>query len=72
MDLILRWIMVFFTTPSSVEFIEENQRCFRLNSYFMAAVLAAAIFSRGFFSPCLAISARLVMVPGESMFHLEQ
>ena len=37
----------------------------------MAAVLAAAIYSRGVFSPCLAISARRVMVPGESMFHLE-
>ena len=37
----------------------------------MAAVLADAIYSRGGFSPCLAGSARCVMVPGGSMFHLE-
>ena len=37
----------------------------------MAAVLAAASYSRGGFSPCLAVSARRVMVPGEITFHLE-
>ena len=37
----------------------------------MAAVLAAASYSREGFSPCLAISARRVRVPGGSMFHLE-
>ena len=37
----------------------------------MAAVLADAIYSRVGFSPCLAGSARCVMVPGGSMFHLE-
>ena len=71
MDLILRWIMVFFTTPSSVEFIEENQRCFRLGSYFMAVFWAAASYSRGGFSLFRAGSARRVIVPGGSTFHLE-
>ena len=52
-------------------YIEEHHRCFRLGSYFMAAVLAAAIYSRGSFSPCLVVSARRVMVPGGSKFHLE-
>ena len=51
--------------------IEEHQRCFRLGSYFMAAVLAAARYSRGGFSLCLAGSARRVMVPGGSNFHLK-
>ena len=37
----------------------------------MAAVLAADSYSRGGFSPCLAISARRVRVPGGSTFHLE-
>ena len=37
----------------------------------MAAVLAAARYSRGGFSLCLAGSARRVMVPGGSTFHLE-
>ena len=37
----------------------------------MDAVLAAASYSRGGFSPCLAGSARRVMVPGGSTFHLE-
>ena len=37
----------------------------------MAAVLAAARYYRGGFSLCLAGSARCVMVPGGSMFHLE-
>ena len=37
----------------------------------MASVLEAAIYSRGGFSLCLAGSARRVMVPGGSMFHLE-
>ena len=37
----------------------------------MAAVLAAASYSIGDFSPCLAGSARRVMVPGVSTFHLE-
>ena len=37
----------------------------------MAAVWAAARYSRGGLSLCLAISARRVMVPGVSTFHLE-
>ena len=37
----------------------------------MAAVWAAASYSRGGFSLCLAGSARRVMVPGGSTFHLE-
>ena len=37
----------------------------------MAAVLAAAIYSRGDFSLCLAGSARRVVVPGGSTFDLE-
>ena len=51
--------------------IEEHHRCFGLGGYFMAAVLAAAIYSRRGFSPFLAGSARRVMVPGGSTFHLE-
>ena len=42
--------------------IEEHQRCFGLGSYFMAAVLAAASYSRGGFILYLADSAR--RVPG--------
>ena len=37
----------------------------------MAVVLAAARYSRGGFSPCLAVSVRRVRVPGGSTFHLE-
>ena len=37
----------------------------------MAAVLAAASYSWGGFSPCLAVSERRVRVPGGSIFHLE-
>ena len=37
----------------------------------MAVVLAAAIYSRIGFSPCLAVRARHVMVPGGIVFHLE-
>ena len=37
----------------------------------MAAVLVAASYSRRGFSPCLAVSARRVRVPGGSTFHLE-
>ena len=37
----------------------------------MAAVLAAASYSRGGFSLCLAGSTRRVMVSGGSKFHLE-
>ena len=51
--------------------IEKHQIFFRLDSYFMAAVLAAASYSRGVFSLCLAGSVRRVMVPGGSTFHLE-
>ena len=51
--------------------MEEHQRCFRLGSYFMAAVLEAASYSKGGFSLCLAVSVRPVMVPGGSMSHLE-
>ena len=52
-------------------YIEEHHRCFRLGIYFMAAALDAASYSRGGFIPCLAGSARRVMVPGGSTFHLE-
>ena len=51
--------------------IEDHQICFRLGSYFMAAVWAAASYSRGGSSLCLSGSARHVMVPGGSKFHLE-
>ena len=51
--------------------IEEHQRCFGLGSYFMAAVLAADSYSRGGFIFYLADSARRVVVPGGSTFHLE-
>ena len=51
--------------------IEEHHMCLRLGSYFMAAMLAAASYSRGGFSPCLAGSVRCVIVPGGSTFHLE-
>ena len=55
----------------SVTGIEEHHRCFRLGSYFMAAVLAAASYSRGGFSLCLAGSARRVMFPCGITFHME-
>ena len=45
--------------------------CFGLGGYFMAALLAAASYSRIGFSPCLAIRARRVRVPGGGAFHLE-
>ena len=45
--------------------------CFGLGDYFMAALLAAARYSRGGFSPCLAVNARCVRVPSGSTFHLE-
>ena len=45
--------------------------CFGLGGYFIAAVLAAVRYSRGGFSPCLVVSARRVMVPGGSTFHME-
>ena len=51
--------------------IEKYQRCFRLGSYFMAAVWAAASYSRWGFSLCRAGNARRVMVPGGSKFHME-
>ena len=37
----------------------------------MAAALAVTSYSRGCFSLCLAVSARRVMVPGRSTFHLK-
>ena len=37
----------------------------------MAAVLAAARYSRIGFSPCLAVCARRMRVPSGSVFHLE-
>ena len=37
----------------------------------MATVLAAARYYREGFSLCLAVSAKRVMVPGGSTFHLE-
>ena len=51
--------------------IEEHHRCFGLGGYFMAAVLAAASYSRISFSLCLAVRARRVRVPGGSVFHLK-
>ena len=51
--------------------IEEHHRCFGLGGYFMAAVLAAASYSRTCFSLCLAARARHVRVLGGSAFHLE-
>ena len=51
-------------------YIEDHQICFRLDIYFMAAVLAANRYSRGE-SLCLAVSARRVMVPCGSTLHLE-
>ena len=52
-------------------YIKEHLRFFRLGSYFMAAVLSAASYSRGGFSLYLDVSARHVMVTGGSTFHLE-
>ena len=51
--------------------IEEHHRCFGLGGYFMAAVLAAASYSRIGFSIYFAVHARRVRVPGGSKFHLE-
>ena len=63
--------MIFPLLDYSNVFIEEHQRCSRLGSYFISAVLAAASYSRGSFSLCLTRSARRGMVTGGSMFHLE-
>ena len=52
-------------------YIEEHHRYFGLGGYFMAAVLAAAIYSRIGFSLYFAVCARRVRVPGGSKFHLE-
>ena len=54
--------------------IEDHRICFRVGTYFMAAVLAAASYSRGGFILCLAGNARCVMVPGGNTFtwNLEQ
>ena len=52
-------------------YIEEHHRCFGLGGYFMAAVLAAASYSRIGFSTCLAVHVRRVRVPGGSVLHLE-
>ena len=51
--------------------IEEHHRCFRIDGYFMAAVLAAASYSRIGFSLYFAVCARCVRVPDGSKFHLE-
>ena len=51
--------------------IEEHHRCFGLGGYFMAAVLAAASYSRIGFSIYFAVRARHVRFPGGSKFHLE-
>ena len=51
--------------------IEDQHRCLGLYGYFMAAVLAAASYSRIGFSTCLAVRVRRVMVPGGSVLHLE-
>ena len=51
--------------------IEKHHICLRLGSYFMAAVWAAAIYSRRGFSLCLAGNTRSVMVQGGSTFHLK-
>ena len=50
--------------------IEAHHRFFGLGGYFMAAAFGAVSYSRGGFSPCLALSARRVMVPGGSTFQL--
>ena len=52
-------------------YIEEHQRCFGLGVYFMAAVLAAASYSKIGFSLYFFVRARCVRVPGGSKFHLE-
>ena len=52
-------------------YIEEHHRCFRLSGYFMAAVLAAASYSRIGFSTCLTVCARRLRVPGGIAFHLD-
>ena len=44
--------------------------CFRLGSYFTAAVLAAASYSRIGFSLYFAVRAQRVRVPGGIKFHL--
>ena len=51
-------------------FIEEDHRCFVLGGYFMAALLAAASYSRIVFSIYLAVRVRRLRVPGGSKFHL--
>ena len=59
-------------SPKSIfQIIEEHHRCFGLGGYFMAAVLAAASYSRGGFSPWIAVHARLVRIPSGSTFHRE-
>ena len=48
-----------------------HHRCFGLDGYFIAAVLAAASFSRIGFSLHFAVHAWRVRVPGGSKLHLE-
>ena len=52
-------------------YIEEHRRCFGLDGYFMAAVLAAARYSRIGFIPCHSVRTRRLRVPGGGVFHLE-
>ena len=56
---------------SATNIIEEHHRCFGLGGYFMAAVLAAAIYSRIGFSLYFGVLAQRVRVPSGSKFHLE-
>ena len=44
---------------------------FQVRYLFMSAMLAAASYSSGGSSTCLAVSARRVIVPGGSTYHLE-
>ena len=59
------------TPPRAISFIEDHHRCFGLGGYFMATVLAAAIYYRIGFSTCLVVRARRAKVQGVSAFHLE-
>ena len=58
----------------SDKLIEEQHRCFGLGGYFMAAVLAASSYSRGGFSPRLAVSVGVLgfQVEVRSTWNLEQ
>ena len=68
------WMMVLPRTCEVVKnflAIEEHHRCFGFGGYFMAAVLAAASYSRIGFSLYFSMREWRVRVPGGSKFHLE-